>query len=71
MIIDLQKAQTFDLDFHRTHKNDPKIVYETIENKTFNGAKGIAPSDICTSAILLLFTSFFLALFFKPTDPSL
>ena len=45
MLTDLQKSQTFYLHFHRTYENDPKVVYQTIENK-FNTGKTIAPSNI-------------------------
>jgi len=43
MITDLEKAQTSYLDFHQTHENDPKVVYQTVENKKFNSEKTIAP----------------------------
>ena len=46
MITNLQKAQTFYLNFQGTHENDPKVVYQTIENKKFNSGKTIAPSNI-------------------------
>ena len=46
MITDLEKAQTSYLDFHQTYENDPKVVYQTIENKKFNSGKTIAPSNI-------------------------
>ena len=46
MIADLEKAQTSYFDFHQTHENDPKVVYQTIENKKFKSGKTIAPLNI-------------------------
>jgi len=61
MIIDLQKAQTFYVDFYRAHENDPKALYQTIENKKFHSGKHNHQSEsrrpviLSTPALIIVF----------------